>query len=304
MHNDRRCDRGGIQEGGWLAPLAGRIFREPPADRSAMQPKTKMKYDDRVICFLDFLGFRSQIKRTDNSEQSIATAEIQRIADGIEQLRSVMDADFPDERPDVEVTQFSDSVVLSFGTTNPGGVFSALLSVLHAQMALVQRGILCRGAVTHGKLVHTKSLLFGPAMNRAYDLETKAAVYPRVILDDEILVIGRRAPAPQNNSDYERGYFMDLLSCDSDGFFYVDYISKGQDELDDPESEYPEYLRSLSNLAASGVQFADRSVAMKYRWLANKLNSHIGILKASARATLQDEDLVEAYDSLPLVALD
>lgn len=68
---------------------------------------------------------------------------------------------------------------------------------------------------------------------------------------------------------------MDLLARDSDGFFYVDYISKGQSELDYPEEDYPEYLSKLREIAASGVQISDRSVAMKYRWLAGKLNTHL-----------------------------
>lgn len=151
-----------------------------------MQTRTKTTYDDRVVCFLDFLGFRAQIGRTENQDESLAISEIERIACGINRLREIMDVDSPEERPDTEVTQFSDSVVLSFRATSPSGVFYSLQSILQAQVALVKCGFLCRGAIVRGKLVHNKTLLFGPAMNRAYDLETKAAVYPRVILDAKI----------------------------------------------------------------------------------------------------------------------
>jgi hypothetical protein len=44
--------------------------------------------------------------------------------------------------------------------------------------------ILIRGGIAKGKLFHVEGgPLFGPAMNRAYFLESKKAKYPRVIID-------------------------------------------------------------------------------------------------------------------------
>ncbi len=262
-----------------------------------------MNYDDRVVCFLDFLGFSAQIASTLDAEGRDVSSEIERIASAIQRLRQITDADAPEDRPRMEVTQFSDSVVLSFEASSESGVFHSLLSILHAQMALVENGILCRGAVTRGKLVHTRTLLFGPAMNRAYDLETKAAVYPRVILDDEIVSTGGAAPARHHHADQEQEEIRDLLAQDADGFFYVDYITRGQGELNDPECDYPEYLSRLRQIAVSGVTLADRSVAMKYRWLAEKLNAHFAVVRQSASQRLNDRELSEPYMRLSPIPL-
>ncbi|MES1199225.1 MAG: hypothetical protein ABUS48_04515 [Pseudomonadota bacterium] len=40
--------------------------------------------------------------------------------------------------------------------------------------------------MTIGKLYHDEHIVFGPALNRAYELEHREAVYPRALLDPEI----------------------------------------------------------------------------------------------------------------------
>lgn len=43
-----------------------------------------------------------------------------------------------------------------------------------------------RGAITHGKIYHHVPMLFGSAYQKAYELESKLAVYPRIIIDDVV----------------------------------------------------------------------------------------------------------------------
>jgi len=43
-----------------------------------------------------------------------------------------------------------------------------------------------RGGITIGKLIHEENgALFGPAMNEAYLLESKCAIYPRVVISEK-----------------------------------------------------------------------------------------------------------------------
>jgi hypothetical protein len=52
----------------------------------------------------------------------------------------------------------------------------------------VEHSLIIRGGITRGNLVHIENgPLFGPAMNRAYFLESKCAKHPRVIIDPECL---------------------------------------------------------------------------------------------------------------------
>ena len=144
--------------------------------------------------------------------------------------------------------------MLSFPSGAESGVFDALLSILSVQIGLVIRGILCRGAVAQGKLIHTPTLLFGPAMVDAYLLESQAALYPRVILDESIIKAGTQAHARHHLPRHEQDSIMSMLRKDTDGMYYINYVTGAQSELDDPELDYPNYLSQLQRIIAEGLK--------------------------------------------------
>ncbi len=102
---------------------------------------------------------------------------------------------------------------------------------------LDETGTLVRGAITTGDLYadDTSNIIFGPALIRAHQLESTVAVFPRVVLDPQI-VTECGGPqffhAPYIDSTAWRGErpeFGDvvvykLLRQDSDGMFYIDYL--------------------------------------------------------------------------------
>ncbi len=118
-------------------------------------------------------------------------------------------------------------------------IFWTLLEIKHLIMALIWRGILVRGSVVRGKLIHEPEKVFGPALVEAYVLESKAALYPRIILDRDIVLSAGEAKAQQHSSKQEMKYVESLLEKDSDGMYYVDYFFKAQEELDDPSYDFP-----------------------------------------------------------------
>lgn len=67
------------------------------------------------------------------------------------------------------VTQFSDSVILSFNYDKPSGLFYAILDMLHLQFELFHNNnVLVRGACYLGKAYHDINICFGEAINEAY----------------------------------------------------------------------------------------------------------------------------------------
>lgn len=72
---------------------------------------------------------------------------IKNIADAFKITRYFFDIDKPEERGGKKVTQFSDSIVISFPMNEESGVFNALLEILWVQINLVHFGMLCLGAV-------------------------------------------------------------------------------------------------------------------------------------------------------------
>jgi hypothetical protein len=71
-----------------------------------------MKYDDRIVCFLDILGFKNHIDRTVCADGTDAVESITNLQEAFDSVRDLLDIDRPEERPDKEVMQFSDSVAV------------------------------------------------------------------------------------------------------------------------------------------------------------------------------------------------
>lgn len=81
-------------------------------------------------------------------------------------------------------TQFSDSFVISAPADNPGACDLLLraIQIVHFQF-FFSIGMLMRGGIALGDVVHERGgALFGPAMIEAYELESKHAIYSRVVV--------------------------------------------------------------------------------------------------------------------------
>lgn len=261
-----------------------------------------VNYEDRVVCFLDILGFSTHIRRSIDTDGSDDAKKIKQIARGLTSVRRILDIDIDVDRQDEyqykQVTQFSDSIVISFPARKESGVFYALLDIMWVQINLLNAGMLCRGAIARGKMVHTKELAFGPALVEAYLLESKAAIYPRVILGDEIISTGLAAHAKHHYQSHEEKAIMDLLSRDSDGMYYVDYVTKAQSELDEPELDYPVYLYNLRKIVKDGMEAKDPSVRIKYQWLHEKLSPHLSEIGRSIAMLEPLNELRLAYEKV------
>lgn len=134
---------------------------------------------------------------------------------------SIVDA--MDSHFDLVVTQFSDSFVISAPANNSSSCNLLLraLRLINVQF-FFGLGMLMRGGMSVGKLVHKRGgALFGPAMNEAYAIESKSAVYPRVVVSDQVfdLYNEKLIHAAQISDEpfIKRGFdgvaYFDLVSC-------------------------------------------------------------------------------------------
>lgn len=258
-----------------------------------------MTYNDRIVCFIDLMGFTARVNATITSDGSPDEKRINELGKALQTIRDILDIDRPDERPYAEITQFSDSVVISFPAETESGVFNALLRILWVQMGLISCGILCRGGIVRGHLIHTGTMLFGPAYMEAYFLESKAALYPRVILGEEIIEAGCVAHAQHHCLEDEFKSIMSLVKKDADGMYYIDYVTGAQTELNDPECDYPGYLYRLQEKIAEISNSADPSLIVKAGWLREKFIPHLLEIKNAVREKMNPEDdLRKAYESI------
>ncbi|ATB63308.1 hypothetical protein [Pseudomonas mosselii] len=200
-----------------------------------------MNYENRLICFFDLLGFSAAIKQAEREPElakrlfeifsefkngGLETALYGEIpfldVDGMKTCRDYYGEalmEHADQTYRLVATQFSDSFVISAPADNHAACDLLLraVQIIHFQF-FVNLGMLMRGGMAVGNVVHERGgALFGPAMIEAYELESKHAVYARVVLSqDAALFIDKLLSHSQLKSAFFRGF---------DGFEVFDLIS-------------------------------------------------------------------------------
>jgi len=270
-------------------------------------------YEDRITVFIDILGFKDLLSETYNHKDNSDNPEgIKKLLNAYSSIRDVWDLDTkPSEKKLTKkieknskvITTFSDTVVISFLVKERSEIFYTLLEIKWMIIRLIYKGILVRGAVSFGKLIHNETTLFGPALVEAYILESKAANYPRIILDRDIIELAGKFPSDIHSPEDEIEYVESLLEKDSDGMYYIDYFSKAQEELDDPDYDFPIYIQTLGDIIRKGMNASKHpnkaDIRVKYIWMKEKYNQMVeNGTRKEFLSSLQEEHLYEFYKSL------
>jgi len=267
-----------------------------------------MVYETRIIAFIDILGFKNIIDDSLIGDITDDQKEIKRIYDTISLAREVLSMDDNKQNEIIEsmrITHFSDSFIISFQFNEKSGVFFILLRLLWLSFTFAFNGFLCRGALTIGKIVHDEKVVFGLGLVSAYQLESKKAKYPRIILDKKIIAIGQRFHGEQHDSDFERKSIEEIVTKDKDNFYYIDYISKAKDEFDCPECDFQVYISNLKKITERGLKSDCKRIIKKYEWLKEKLNQIIKHYKSDFTIKQLEEsgfdDLADFYRKLEII---
>jgi len=157
-------------------------------------------------------------------------------------------------------------------------------SIANYQLKLSAQGFVLRGSITLGKCHFGENFIFGPGLIESYNLESKSAIYPRVIIDRSVINLMENpslsnvkvnwdssAAIPFNYScpknccfilkDIDNKFFVNYL----DLLFYKDFMGNGYNKSELPSHKH--YI--LKGLKDSRK---NPSVNQKYLWLANYHN--------------------------------
>jgi hypothetical protein len=248
-------------------------------------------YRYSIVTFLDVLGFRSLV----------ANESADHISSILKKMRTYAGRDNVEEDDDPylpTISTFSDCVVRTNFSDSEANVeyqigllFFELLALLHAQCQLIDSGVVVRGGVAFGDIVHDEDSVFGPAMVDAYELESKKAVYPRIVISPEWLKALKTNPLICSQDDTLQAYtkqIRKLIRKDQDGFYFVDYIRAIQSELDDPEVDYIRFLDRHGSLVRKHLKenIGQAKIFEKYEWLSKYHDERIHEL---------DEKFLEYY---------
>lgn len=226
-------------------------------------------YEDRIVVFMDMLGFKNLINNTmlDINYKS-QVFKVMNIIKDIESrnYNGVLRLDEIGK----EVTVFSDSIVISYPCSLASALYYILIDIIHIQIDLICNGILLRGGIAIGKLYHKGNIVFGPAMIQAYLLESEKAKTPRIIIEPKSVQFGINVLPKINYKDYEHDAIYGLLKKDSDGHLFINFLEQ-TGELD-YEGDIILILQNIKKIIIVGLSCECLEIVEKYEWLKNYYN--------------------------------
>lgn len=236
------------------------------------------EYKEYIIFFLDILGFKEiidknkitvddMLKKFDKAEYHLDYTKWinKREKDKFKWI----------DNEEKNYLQVSDSIILSFPVKTPSGLFYTILDVMRLQANFAAlHGIFLRGACTCGNLYHNGTTIFGPAMNKVVSME-KVAKYPRVIIPNKVITECSKHSSNQSYNDKdEKNDIIECLKMDTDGYYYIDYISYDTfGHETDSNEEWAEYICKLKEQIKKGLY--EQEALDKYMWLKKKYNNAI-----------------------------
>jgi hypothetical protein len=233
------------------------------------------RYEDRVVAIIDILGFSALVKESGSDPTALGK---------IRQLLRTNElfSKFLDYFPSAQGAFFSDTFVMSMNIP-AHQTLHVIRETGYLCQYLLMQGLLCRGAIAAGALYHDGSYVAGPALVRAHELESRKAIYPRVILDESALEHWRQDVSEGSANEN----LAPLVKEDRDGFHFIDIFS----ELFPANFyQWADFVESFDRLpphaefVTRSKQFVDASllacahddrVRPKYEWLSAQLEEYL-----------------------------
>ena len=245
------------------------------------------EYIKAVVTFIDILGFKEIVEtRTPDEIKGIIGFLIQ-VCDEVT---------IPDEPPkisEMRYINFSDSVVRTsriFKQNDRYDVNPTVLHELHAlthiQRSLIQEGVVIRGGLTVGEIFLEDNIIFGPALNRAYYLESKVAKHPRVVIDKAVFRALHFDDALLYDEEFG-GRIGNYIKKDESGEYFIDYLVGNIRELIEFDEivKLPEFAEFSSHRMDPGL-------------LRESLVLHRELIMSNRRKYREDSDKLPKYDWL------
>jgi hypothetical protein len=249
-------------------------YQEGKAEQRKKAKPPVYEYRPCIVTFLDILGFKAMIAKMTAQQIGDALALLGQISDG--------DVKETDDWPAglARSIAFSDSIVRMCpidGDDPSGSFFHELIALVHIQGELAHRGIFMRGGMSVGDIYFSGTILFGPGLVRAFEMESQFASYPRIVIDPNVIEAYVTNPVMRGSLhtlEEDSEYTGDLMRVSDDGLHFVDYLRAYEREMDEPK-KYPELLRLHRDMIvkASADAKGFSNIKQKYSWLAHYHNS-------------------------------
>lgn len=252
-----------------------------------------MKYERRLIAFIDILGFKDIVKQseTDTSKIELIYPVLEYLKDWektekwdlkfveIEESAQYKGVNNFDLRGKTNTTTFSDSIVVSVKVDDNVNEMASTLIVNLAYIGtvLLEKGILFRGGLTIGNIIHIDNgTVFGQGLIDAFMLETRSAKYPRIVLSD-MLLSELNYPLETKRNRYPYHQYLGRYDDGCVGFHQLIYYQVIESWTEMTPELLTESLSKVRKVIISGLDssFEKPEVFEKFKWLKEQYNKLI-----------------------------
>lgn len=258
-----------------------------------------MEFENRVVVFIDILGFGQLVEASADEPDGHAS---QRLGSALaiisnlklhepDRITGVSEAD-PLHQAGIQLQIFSDSVILSI-KPDVAAIENLFHHLSSAYISLMKVGVYIRGGIAYGKISTNPSSPCGPAVNAAYAIESKVADWPRIVLNRSMV-------------QYCRANCSELLESpmierhDTDGVFSLSpirYATESQDQFGWSICDAaPEICARLNEALRAIVD--DPKVYKKIAALAEQWNFFIDPKKSGCEGNHRTEGYVDFVDTI------
>ena len=249
-----------------------------------------IKYEQRVVAFIDILGFKEIIKNS-----NIDLEKVQLIFDvlnwfksfeqpeswssefvEIEESAQLKDVKKFNVENDIVCTSFSDSILISLKISDDN--INELVSNLVSNLSFIgsilfQTGILWRGGISLGNLYHNSNgIVFGDGLIKSYELESKLAIFPRIILSKD-LISKLNYPYYSKRERYPYHNYLERFEDGCVGFHQLKFAEAMTQFLNDDEkliSLLNKYKKTI--IDGLDANFETPDIYLKFKWLKDTYN--------------------------------
>ena len=251
---------------------------------------------DAIVAYVDILGFHSMLENR-------PAHDILRV---LQLLHWTAERDPNEAETSAHVRVVSNRVIRVTRLDEPGALFSEVNTLRFAQMELAAQGIFLRGGITIGEVYWDDTVVFGPGIEQASQLEHNFAVVPRVVVGPPVLQVIRKVLVHKDNGvSQELAYLRTMISRAEDGVWFIDYLRNADREMDGPEM-YCDLLKGHKGAILDASVALDRtsrlsSLAMKIGWLARYHNETVRSMSDSCLVAMgyNRDSLSINVDELP-----
>lgn len=198
------------------------------------------------VALLDVLGYRNKIEADRQQASETFKTKLEAALAVLSGLNET----------EVSYQAISDTIIIA---NHPSAPFGDLLRTLkRVHLAFLQQGLFLRGGVAFAPHFKSGPITYSHALPVAYQLEQKQAVYPRVVIDSNIIQMFSEGGKLSEESDNVRE---EQLICVENGVYFLNVAHGSSDE-------YYELAKAIYADEESSLHGQEHELA-KHRWLQN-----------------------------------